>query len=46
MDEENAAELDTDDNSGKYKFKVIQDSAVYVKESKSGNLPDLYYWVS
>ena len=44
--EENAEELDAGDNSGEYKVKTIQDSAVYARESKSDHLPGLYYLVS
>ena len=43
--DENAVELDTDDNSKKYELEAIWDSAIYVKESKSDHLPDLYYLV-
>ena len=35
-----------DDQSGEYKVETIWNSAVYVRESKSGHLPDLYYLVS
>ena len=43
----NAIELDVGNkNSGKYKMKAIQDSAVYARESKSGHLPVLYYLIS
>ena len=35
-----------DDESGEYKVEAIRDSAVYVRESKSGHLPDLYYLIS
>ena len=47
VDENNAAELDAgNDKSKKYKVEAIWDNAVYAKESKSGNLPSLYYLVS
>ena len=32
-----------DEKSGEYKIEEIRDSAVYVRESKSGHLPGLYY---
>ena len=35
-----------DDESGEYEVEAIWDSAVYVRESKSGHLPGLYYLVS
>ena len=35
----------SDDKSGKYEMETIPDSAVYVRESKSGYLLDLYYLV-
>ena len=40
-------EFDTgnNNNSGKYKVEAIQDSAVYMRESKS-HPPGLYYLVS
>ena len=38
-------EFDTSNNSGEYKAKAIWDSAVYVRESKSGHLSGLYYLV-
>ena len=38
-------EFDTDNNSGKYKVEVIYNSAIYMKELKSGYLPGLYYLV-
>ena len=44
--ENNAVELDVHNKSKEYKMEAIQDSAIYVKESKSGHLPDLYYLVS
>ena len=33
-------------NNKEYKMEAIWDSAVYVRESESGHLPDLYYLVS
>ena len=45
VDHENAAELDTSNQSGEYEIEIIWDSAVYTKESKSGHLPGLYYLV-
>ena len=40
-------EFDASDNeSGEYKVEAIYDSAVYMRESKSGHLPGLYYLVS
>ena len=44
--DDNAAELNTSDNSGEYKMEAIWDSVVYARESKSGHLSDLYYLVS
>ena len=41
-----AEELDTGDDSGKYKVEAIRDSAVYARESELGHLPGLYYLVS
>ncbi len=38
-------EFGSDDNGKKYKFEVIHDSAVYVRESES-HLPGFYYLVS
>ena len=38
--------MDADDNSGEYKVEAIWDSAVYMRKSKSGHLPGLYYLVS
>ena len=46
IDVNNVAELDTGDNSGKYKIEAIWDNTIYVKESESGHLPGLYYLVS
>ena len=46
MDDENVAELDAGDKSGKYKVEAIWDSAVYAIKSKSGHLPGFYYLVS
>ena len=43
--DKNAMELDAGNNSGEYKVKAIQDNSVYVRESKSGYLPGLYYLV-
>ena len=44
--DENATELDAgDDDSGEYKLEEIRDSAIYVRESKSGHLLGLYYLV-
>ena len=43
---DNAAELDTGDNSGEYKVEAIWNSVVYTRESESGHLPGLYYLVS
>ena len=43
--DENATELDVDDNSEKYEVEEIWNSMVYIKESESGHLPDLYYLV-
>ena len=45
VQEENAEKLDADDNSGEYEVETIQDSMVYVRESKSGPLSVLYYLV-
>ena len=40
-------EFDVGNNdSREYEVKVIQDSTVYVRESKSGHLLGLYYLVS
>ena len=45
--DKNMTELDIgNDNSEEYKVKAIWDSAVYLRESKSGHLPSLYYLVS
>ena len=33
-------------NNKEYKVEAIQDSTVYVRKSKSGHLPGLYYLVS
>ena len=44
--DENATELNAGNNSGEYKVEAIWNSAVYVKELKSGHLPGLYYLVS
>ena len=45
--DENATELDVGNNdSGEYKVEAIWDSAVYARESESGQLPGLYYQVS
>ena len=44
--DDNVAELDTSDDSRKYKVKAIWDNTVYVKELKSGHLLGLYYLVS
>ena len=38
-------EVNVGDNGEKYKVEAIQDSMVYVRESKSGSLPGLYYLV-
>ena len=38
-------EFDADDNNGEYKVEAIWDSTIYIKESKSGLLPGLYYLV-
>ena len=38
-------EFDAGDDSKEYKVEAIGDSAVYVRESKSGHLPGLYYLV-
>ena len=35
-----------DNDSVEYKVEIIQDNAVYARESKSGHLPSLYYLVS
>ena len=43
---DNETELDAGDNSGEYEVEAIWDSAVYAKESESGQLPGLYYLVS
>ena len=43
---ENATKLNAGDkNNRKYKVKVIYNSTVYTKDSKSGHLLDLYYLV-
>ena len=40
-------EFDAGDNdSGKYEVEAIWDSAVHLRESKSGHLPGLYYLIS
>lgn len=40
-------ELDVGKNkSEKFKIKTIQNSAVYIKKSKSGHLLELYYLIS
>ena len=39
-------EFDTGNDGEEYKVETIQDSAVYVRESKSGHLPGLYYLIS
>ena len=40
-------EFDAGDNeSGEYKVEAIRDNVVYMRESESGHLPDLYYLVS
>ena len=44
--EENVEKLDASDDSGEYEVEAIRDSAVYVRESKSGHLAGLYYLVS
>ena len=44
--DDNAVELDVGDDSGEYKVEAIWDSAVYVRKSKLGHLPGLYYLVS
>ena len=44
--EENVEDLDAGDDSGEYEIEVIWDSAVYVRESKSGHPLGLYYLVS
>ena len=44
--ENNGAELDVSNKNGEYKVEAIRDSAVYVRESESGHLLDLYYLVS
>ena len=41
-----SVELDVGDNNGEYEVEAIRDSEVYVRESKSGHLPGLYYLVS
>lgn len=39
-------DFDVNNNeSGKYKVEVICKSAVYIKESNSGYLPEMYYLV-
>lgn len=39
--------FESDDNDNqKYKMKAIRDSAVYVRESKSSHLSELYYLIS
>ena len=45
MDKENGEELDIGDKE-EYKVEVIQDNAIYARESKSSHLPGLYYLVS
>ena len=42
---DNKIELDAGDDSGEYKVEAIRDSTVYARESKSGQLPGLYYLV-
>ena len=44
--DDNTAELDAGNDSGKYEVKIIRESTVYAKKSESGHLPDLYYLVS
>ena len=44
-DENNKAELDTDNKSREYKVEAIRDSVVYARESELGHLPGLYYLV-
>ena len=39
-------EFDTNDNEEEYKVEAMWDSAVYARESKSDQLPGLYYVVS
>ena len=46
IEENNATELNTGNESGKYEMEAICDSAVYARESKSSHLPRLYYLVS
>ena len=44
--DKNATKLDADsDDSNEDKMEAIQDNAVYAGESKSGDLPGLYYLV-
>ena len=43
---DNVAELDVGDDSGKYEVEAIRDSAVYIRESESDHLLGLYYLVS
>ena len=44
--DENATKLDiSKNNSGEYKIKVISNNAVYIRESKSSHLLELYYLV-
>ena len=44
--DKNGTELDAgDSNSGEYEVEVIQDSAIYAKESESSHLPGLYYLI-
>ena len=42
--EETLLELNTGNNE-EYKVEAIRDIAVYIRESKSGHLPGLYYLV-
>ena len=43
---EKVPELDAGDDDKKYEVEVIQNSAVYAMESKSGHLPGFYYLVA
>ena len=44
--DKNTTELNTGNNSRKYRVEAIQDSTVYAQKSKLGQLPGLYYLVS
>ena len=39
-------ELDANDNSKKYKLEAIWNSAVYIEELKSDQLPEFYYLIA